>query len=147
MAECQSREDALVIWESALNRQLIRYDQLNTLPLNGAARKLLQECTPFSDSGLESLVQSRLRWLPTSVVQQVHVAGHRVDILIGARLILQIDGASHTGEQRNSDIDHDAELIQMNYTVIRVSYAQVMYHWEEVQDKVLGAFARGKHLA
>lgn len=147
VAECQTREDALVVWESALNKRLIDYASLATLSLNGAARDLLQVCTPFSDSGLESLVSSRLSWLPFPVLQQAFVLGHRVDVLIGQRLIVQIDGATHTGAQRTADIRHDAELIQRGYEVIRVSYEQVMHRWEEVERLILGAIARGKHLA
>ena len=147
VADCLPHEEALVIWESALNKQLLTYAQLEPLPFSHAARRILGACTPFSDSGLESLACSRLRWLPVPIRQQVYVAGHRVDILIGARLILQIDGAHHTGEQRTSDTLHDAQLLQMNYTVIRVSYVQVMFKWEEVQELVLQAIARGRHLA
>lgn len=147
VASCLPHEEALVIWESALNKQLTTHAQLDSLPLSHAARRTLLACTPFSDSGLESLVHSRLRWLPVSIRQQVFVAGHRVDFLIGARLILQIDGAHHTGVQRTNDTLHDAQLLQMNYTVIRVSYAQVIYKWEEVQELVLQAIARGRHLS
>ncbi|QIK62170.1 DUF559 domain-containing protein [Leucobacter viscericola] len=147
LAECQPREDALVIWESALNKRMTDYSSLATLPLNGAARRLLEVCTPFSDSGLESLVCSRLSWLPCPISQQSFVLGHRVDVLIGQRLVLQIDGATHTGAQRTEDIKHDAELKLRGYEVIRVSYEQVMFRWEEVERQILGAIARGKHLA
>lgn len=147
VAECRPRESALVVWESAMNRGLVDAAGLFRLPLSGRARRVLESCTPFSDSGLETLVVSRLRWLPVRVLQQIHVRGHRVDVLVGARLVVQIDGASHTGEKRDEDNLNDAVLKQMNYTVIRVSYRQVLYEWETVQGLVLGAVARGHHLA
>lgn len=147
VAECQPRETALAIWESALNGRHADALELRTLPLRGKARAILDACTPFSDSGLESLVCSRLRWLPVPVRQQVVVRGRRVDVLIGERLIVQIDGASHTGGQRTSDLIHDAESIAQGYRVIRLAYEQVVYRWEEAQGLILAAIARGEHRA
>lgn len=147
VASCQPFESALVVWESALNKQLVDYERLSALPLRGAAKDLLEVSTPFSDSGLESLVCKRLRWLRVPVRPQAWAHGRRVDFLIGERLVLQIDGATHTGQQRTSDIEHDAELMLRGYTIIRVSYEQVVHRWPEVQDRIMGAIARGKHLA
>lgn len=73
--------------------------------------------------------------------------GHRVDFLIGDRLVLQIDGGHHVGAQREADIAHDAVLRLHGYTVIRVGYAQVTERWPEVQDRILRAIAQGLHLA
>ncbi len=146
VAECQPREAALVIWESALNKREVDVLELQTLPLRRSARAILRSCTPFSDSGLESLVCSRLRWLPVPVRQQVVVRGRRLDVLIGERLVVQIDGATHTGTQRTSDIALDAELIKMGYRVVRLAYEQVMFRWEEAQGLILAAIARGEHL-
>lgn len=147
VAACQPRESALVIWESAMNKRLIDRARLSTLPLSQEARSLLERCTPYSDSGLESLVVERLRWLSVEVRQQIHLHGHRVDVLIGARLVVQIDGATHTGDQRDIDNRHDAELRQMGCRVLRVGYHQVMQQWEQVQGLILAAIARGEHLA
>lgn len=61
--------------------------------------------------------------------------------------MIQIDGLDHTGGQRAKDNRHDAALAQRGYHVIRVSYAEVVYRWPEVQDEILGAIARGLHLA
>lgn len=147
VAECQPREAAMVIWESALNRCLVDVLELQTLPLRRKAQEILSACTPFSDSGLESIVCSRLRWLPIPVRQQVVVGGRRVDVLIGERLIVQIDGATHAGAQRTSDIAFDAALIKLGYRVIRLSYEQVIYRWEEAQELILAAISLGEHIA
>lgn len=147
VAECQPGESALVIWESAMNARIVDYRRLETLPLRGRARRLLAECRPFADSGLESLMFQRLKWLPVRLRQQAFVVGHRVDLLIGDRLVVQIDGAHHTGAQRTADIAHDAQLMVRGYRVLRFSYEQVMFQWELVEDAVLGAIARGEHLA
>src|SRR5690606_34658000 len=65
---------------------------------------------PFADAGTETYLRSRLRWLKLRILIQIWVAGHRVDALIGDRLVLQIDGKHHVGAQRSEDIRHDAEL-------------------------------------
>ena len=147
VSRCQPHESALTILESALNKRLVTRAGLLKLPVSTAARRLLEVATPFADSGLESIVMSRLRWLRVAVVPQAWVEGHRVDVLIGERLILQIDGAHHTGAQRDEDIRHDAYLLTLGYSVIRVSYAQVLEHWPEVQARIMSAVAQGLHLA
>ncbi len=146
VSECQSREAATVIWESALNQKKIEYRQLMTLPLDRRARAILAQCTPFSDSGLETLVRSRLRWMRLPLRQQIMVDGRPVDLLIGERLVVQLDGATHTGAQRTADIAHDARLIALGYRVIRFSYDQVMFRWEEAQWIIQAAVSRGEHL-
>lgn len=144
---CQPKEHAIAVIESALNKQLITYTELTTLPMSQAAKDIVAACSRFSDSGLESLVRTRLRWLRVPIRQQVWLFGHRVDFLIGERLVLQIDGGHHVGAQRDSDIRHDALLHRHGYVVIRVSYRQVMDEWPETQDLILGAIARDLHSA
>lgn len=147
VAHCQPFESALVIWESALNKRLVDPLVLGRLPLSGRARQLLQRATPFADSGLETLVRSRLAWLRQRIIAQAWIAGHRVDYLIGQRLALQIDGGTHVGAQREEDIRHDAELTLMGYHVIRVGYRQVLDDWPAVQDQIMRAVAQGLHRA
>ncbi|MFS0895152.1 endonuclease domain-containing protein [Microbacterium sp. 179-I 3D3 NHS] len=89
----------------------------------------------------------RLRWLRLPIRVQIWIAGHRVDALIGDRIVLQIDGAHHVGAQRSEDIRHDAALKLMGFHVIRVSYTQMMDEWPMVQDLVMRAVAQGLHRA
>ncbi|QAB19128.1 DUF559 domain-containing protein [Leucobacter muris] len=147
IAHCQPREDAVAAWDSALNRNLVDRAALERLPLDGTARTVLAQTTPFADSGLESYVRLRLRWLRLRIVWQPWLYGHRVDFLIGERLVLQIDGSHHAGRQRTSDISHDAVLRLRGYSVLRVGYEQVMFRWPEVQTLVMEAVAQGLHLA
>lgn len=147
VARCRPHDEALAVWNSAFILGLVDRDVLRRLPLGPQARELVEEATPFSDSGLESVVVPRLRWLRLSLRRQVWIAGHRVDLLIGERLVLQIDGGHHVGAQRTSDIEHDARLMLMGYHVIRVGYDQVVNRWAEVQDLVMRAVAQGLHRA
>lgn len=146
-AACLPHEQALAIWDSALQKKLIDYPSLAALPLRGRARDVLAECTPFADSGLESIFRTRLRWLRVRIRYQSWVHGHRADFLVGDRLIVQIDGKQHEGAQRTSDRLHDAELAMRGYHVIRIGYAQVVHDWPSVEALILDAVARGLHLA
>jgi very-short-patch-repair endonuclease len=147
VAECEPFERALATWESALNKSLITLEALRGYHWKPAARRVLEHAMPFADAGLETYLRNRLRWLKLPVFTQIWIAGHRVDALIGERLIVQIDGAHHVGAQRSEDIRHDAELRLMGYTVIRVSYAQIMFEWHVVQDLIMRAVAQGLYRA
>lgn len=145
VALCQPRESALQIWESALRARLVDKQVLERMPLPAAALRILQDASPWSDSGVETLVVPRLRWLRLPMRRQIWIAGHRVDLLIGDRLVLQIDGGHHVGAQRERDIAHDAALRLRGYHVIRVGYWQVTERWHEVQDDIMRAVAQGLH--
>ncbi|MDX2375503.1 endonuclease domain-containing protein [Microbacterium sp. LRZ72] len=147
VAGCQPREAALAVWESALRQQLVDPLSLERMPLPAAARELLASASPWSDSGVETFVVPRLRWMRLPLRRQVWLAGHRVDLLIGDRLVLQIDGGHHVGAQRERDIAHDAELRLRGYHVIRIGYWQVIERWHEVQDVLMRAVAQGLHRA
>lgn len=147
VASCQTYEAARAVWDSALNRGVVTKEELERLPLRPSARRLLEDASPFSDSGLETFVVVRLRWLRVPIRAQIWISGHRVDFLIGDRLVLQIDGGHHVGLQRAEDVAHDAALTLKGYHVIRVTYAQVVARWHEVQDLVMRAIAQGLHRA
>lgn len=147
VALCQPYEAALAVWDSALNKQLVDKKKLERLGLRGQARELLANVVPFHDSGLETVVPPRLRWLGVPIRAQIWLYGHRVDFLIGDRLVLQIDGGHHVGRQRAEDIAHDAELMLRGYHVIRVGYDHVINHWPELQERIVEAVAQGLHEA
>lgn len=147
VAVCQPYETALAVWESALNRKLVVRASLERLPLGPTARRLCAEVDPFADSGLESFAVHRLRWMGVPLMRQAWIAGRRVDLLIGERLVLQIDGGHHVGAQRAADIAHDAELMLLGYHVIRVGYRAMVDDWPTVQARIMRAVAQGLHLA
>ena len=92
VASCLPYEQARAIWDSALNKRLVDSAALRRLPWTGAARRLADEATPWADSGLETFFVVRLRWLGLPIRVQIWIVGHRVDVLIGERLVVQIDG-------------------------------------------------------
>ena len=147
VATCQPYEAAMTIWESALRQGLIERATLMRLPLPRRARRILEHADPFADSGLETLFSIRLRWLRARILPQTWILGHRVDFLIGERLVVQIDGGHHVGSQRTIDIAHDAALMTAGYHVIRLSYEQIIDDWPAVQDIIARAVAAGLHRA
>ena len=147
VATCQPFESALAIWDSALRLRLVDATALRRLDLPTAARQVLEKATPFADSGLETLFRFRLRWLREPIRAQVVILDRPVDFLIGARLVVQLDGGHHVGAQRAADIAHDAQLALRGYHVLRFTYAQVMDDWPAVQEVIMHAVAAGLHLA
>lgn len=150
VARCQPLERALVVWESAVRTQRIGLDVLRRLPLRGPrARALLEVCSELSDSGIETIPALRLRRSGIRVRQQVTILGHRVDGLIGDRLVYQIDGFEHHREarQRRADIAHDRRLVLAGYTVLRYDYVQILFDWAAVELEIRTAIAQRAHLA
>lgn len=147
VADCEPFERALATWESALNQGLVTLAGLAEYPWKPAACEVFAQANPFADAGTETYLRSRLQWLGLRLVIQPWLAGHRVDALIGDRLVLQVDGRHHVGVQRSEDIRHDAELRLMGYHVIRISYQQLMHDWPMVQDLIMRAVAQSLHLA
>ena len=147
VAACQPHEAAMTIWESALRQGLVERAALMRLPFARRARRILERAIPFADSGLETLFSIRLRWLRVRILPQIWILGHRVDFLIGERLVVQIDGRHHVGTQRTADIAHDAALMAAGYYVIRLSYGQILDDWPTVQDVIARAVAAGLHRA
>lgn len=147
IARCQPYEDALATWESALRMRMVDPGVFARVRLPPSARRLLADATPFADAGTETILRTRLAWLRLPLTPQVWLFGHRVDFVIGERLVIQIDGGHHVGAQRSRDIAHDTELMLRGYHVIRIGYDQLMNQWASVQAQILAAVAQRLHLA
>ena len=150
VATCLPRTDALVIWESALRKRLVSAAELpRILWRSRAGRELASAASAQSDSVLETVLPHALRGLGLPVRQQVAIAGHRVDFLVGERLVIQTDGFEHHSdpEQRRADLEHDARLMLDGYRVIRLTYADVMADLPRTLDLVRRLVAQRLHLA
>ena len=148
VAVCLPREEALVIWESALRLGRILPSSVAHIPWRSiAAQTLANACDVLSDSGLETMVVDRLRALGLPVRQQVALLGHNVDILIGSRLVVQIDGWEHhsSAKDRARDNRHDARLRAAGYRVIRIGYAEVVHGWAAIELEIVTAVAQLAH--
>lgn len=148
VAHCLPPEATRVVWESAVRVERIDPDALRRVQWRSpAASACAAEVRGLSDSGIETLFVVRLGHWGLPVVQQALIAGRRVDVLIGEVLVVQIDGFAHhrTAAQRGADVAHDAELRLRGYTVLRFTYAQVVYDWPAVERAVARAVAAGLH--
>lgn len=149
VAKCQSLERALVVADSAVRAGHISRTELRSLHVRSAAfARVAAAVSELSDSGIETLPRLRLSAAGIHMRQQVRIAGHRVDGLVGERLVLQFDGADHLSrEQKQTDARHDNELRLMGYTVLRFTYQDVVEFWPYVEASVQRALAQGAHLA
>jgi very-short-patch-repair endonuclease len=150
VADCRPFDEAVATWESALRLRRVPAGVLARLPMRSAAARLVRTTSPaLSDSGIESIPVVRLARIGIVARQQVVLDGHPVDILIGERLVLQIDGFEfHRGTvQRERDLAQDRRLRLLGYTVFRYGYRQVLGEWDSVESEVRLAMAQGLHLA
>lgn len=148
IAECQPFERALAVFESAVRVGDVDLDRLRLMPIRSRRfRRVIDRVSHLSDSGIESIPRIRLARIGIHMSQQVVVDGHRVDGLIGERLILQFDGhAPHQdASQRSRDLAQDRRLALSGHTVLRFSYQQVMHEWTLVEREISDAIAQGRH--
>ncbi|NLT26862.1 MAG: DUF559 domain-containing protein [Microbacteriaceae bacterium] len=117
--------------------------------LGPGARTAVSRIDGRCESGTETI--ARL-WLESHGIP--HIPQHvvpgvgRIDFLIGDRLVLEVDSiAHHTGEDRyQADRTRDQLLIALGYTIVRVTYEDVMHRWPTVAKRLLAVIARGEHL-
>ncbi|WP_296191954.1 DUF559 domain-containing protein [uncultured Microbacterium sp.] len=148
VARCLDPADALAVWESAIRVRAVTAAALAAVQWRStAARELASLASSLSDSGIETRFIVLLRTLGVPFRQQVSIAGHAVDTLIGERIIAQLDGFAHhsSAADRRRDIAHDARLTLMGYTVFRFDYRQVFFESEWIVDTLLTAIAQQRH--
>ncbi|GHD41596.1 DUF559 domain-containing protein [Mycetocola manganoxydans] len=147
---CQTRENSIVVLDSALNRGLISRSDLGDIRsrIPRKYRPALDCADGRCESGLETKVRLRLKHRRLRHQTQVQIRGvGRVDILIGDRLVIETDGLEfHTGEAATRDRERDLALHRLGYIVMRLTYAMVMFRWDEVQAVIDGYVSRREHL-
>lgn len=97
-----------------------------------------------SDSGPESVARQRFDALGLIVRQQVRFEEiRRVDMRIGRRIIVEVDGRQFhdLSTAYENDRRGDDELVALGYVVLRFTYRQVMFDWPFVERTVLAALS------
>ncbi len=149
MLRCQPHDHAIATIDSALNLGLLGLPQLVELidRMPGIYARVIGEVDGAAQSGTESLARVRLRRRGMTVRTQVAIRGvGTVDLVIGERLVVEIDSRSHhLGKGYETDRARDLELFRLGYSVIRISYRRVMYDWISVESAILEAVRRGEH--
>lgn len=145
--ECLDLRAAVVLIDSVVNRRILDADVVvRLLVATPRGRRLLKLHDGSAESGIETLARLALRSRNLRVRTQVPIAGiGRVDLLIGDRLILELDGREwHSDFER--DRARDRALAARGYLVIRASYRQVMTEWPLVEAQILTLVRRREHL-
>ncbi len=148
-SRCVSAETMLVLLESAINLRLVDRADLH---------HILRHCPPkmidliaacrASESGTETMVRDRLRRRRVSVRSQVQIGDiGRVDLLVGRRLVVEVDSVAHHTDvvSYRRDRLRDLRLVARGYQVVRLTYEQVMFGWPEVEEHLLHLTRRREH--
>lgn len=146
-ARCLPPSDALAVWESAIRKRLTTPSELERVRWRSSvAESFASAASALSDSGVETRFIWIMRDIGVQVRQQVRIDGRPVDALIGERMVVQIDGfAHHQAADRRRDIEADARLTLLGFTVLRFDFHQVMFDPGYVQTVIRTAIAQGLH--
>ncbi len=148
MFNCSDEVSAVVALDSALNSGKLGAWQLPDLKalILPSRRASVDKADAGSQSGLETIVRLLLRAHRVRLRSQVQIAGvGRVDLLIGDRLVVELDGREFHENRFEEDRERDWELIQRGYLVVRVSYRMVMQQRGRLEAGLLALVRRGEH--
>ena len=151
LVRCADDLAIVVAVDSLLNMGLASLHEVERfLVLTRRGRRILSRVDGRAESGIESIVRVRLRARGIRLRTQVSIRGiGRVDMLIGDRLVVEVDGRGwHDRESSfESDRRRDAALVVRGFLVLRYSYKRVMEDWEAVEREVLSLIRRDRHVA
>lgn len=143
---CLDLRAAVVVVDSVLNRGLLTVATVERL-LGGSprGRRVLALADGSAESGIETVARLGLRRLRVRVRSQVVIPGvARVDLLIGDRLVLELDGRRWHADFE-ADRARDRLLVALGYLVIRASYRQVMDEWDVIAGQIATLVRRREH--
>lgn len=145
---CLPAEEAVCAIDSVLNLGAMTMSRLAGTLDTARGRKLLALADGGAASGLETLARLRLRARRLPVRVQVPIAGvGRVDLIVGDRLVVELDGdAWHsTPVQRETDRRRDSALVGRGYVAMRAGYSRVMDDWAGFEREILAVVRRREH--
>jgi very-short-patch-repair endonuclease len=147
---CVDDLTAVILIDSAMHSGLVSRAELEPL-LAGTnrGRRLGSRVDSRAESGTETIVRVRLRARGVRLRTQVPIAGiGRVDLLVGDRLVIEVDGETwHDRESTfESDRARDSALVTRGYIVLRYSYRRVMDDWDNVEREILSLVRRRVHV-
>ncbi len=150
LSRCGSVEQFVVALESALAQRLLTGREVGALRAGAESsrRAVLDFASSRSESGLESLARWRLHERGIECRQQVELPMiGRVDLVIGDRLIIELDGREHHASEVAFALDRrrDAAAAAQGFRTLRFSYAQVIHEWDSVEAAILSVIESGLH--
>lgn len=159
VATTESEDDAVACLDSALRLRLVSPSAMSALILGlpERCRHLEGLLDAASDGYPESIARRQLARAGVSARTQVCVPNERwIDLLIGDRLAIEIDGAGkytkdmspgEVARRMDADRTRDAFLEALGFHVIRLSYRMVMFDWPATLAMIMAVIERGDHLA
>ena len=114
-----------------------------------SVRRLLDECDPKAASGIESITRVRIRRKGVRLTTQAHIPGvGHVDMLIGDRLVVEVDGYAFHSEKENFQEDRRRNQVQAagNYVYMPFTYDDIVDRWPHVEETIMRAVHNGVHL-
>ncbi|WP_344339804.1 endonuclease domain-containing protein [Agrococcus versicolor] len=139
-----------VVADSLLHLRLATRDELETWSATAPARmRRALDRVDVAESGLESMVRLRLRSRNVRVRTQVRIEDMRVDLLVGDVLVVECDGGEHhaTWAAQAADRARDRRLTTLGFTVVRLTYGQIVDDWDAVEADLLSLVRRRAHRA
>ncbi len=148
---CQQGDLAIATLDSAVHFRRLTLTSLRMMATTwpSTSASLLSEVDGRAESFIESVLRVRLRRAGIPCEAQVPVAGRfRLDLLVGNRLAIEVDGyeTHHEREQIESDRAREGALVSLGFRILRFTYRQVMYDWQTVLDTIRACVERGEHL-
>ena len=111
-------------------------------------RRVIDLADPACDSGLETIARLLPYGRRIPYRTQAVIAGvGKVDLLIGDRLVVELDGAGFHTDATDfaEDRRRGLELVMRGYLVVRLAYRMVIHDWDRVQADLLELVSRGEH--
>jgi very-short-patch-repair endonuclease len=147
---CLDLRHAIAVTDSVLNMGLVSIEEV-TRRLAGRARgrAVLARCDPQAESGLETFARLALVSARIRVRSQVVIAGvGRVDLVVGDRLVIELDGAAWHGGTADFERDRlrDRALMARGYLVMRATYHQVLFELPTLVAQVQEVVRRREHI-
>jgi very-short-patch-repair endonuclease len=148
--ECCDRDTAIAIVDSALHNRSISVRGLRgivaTMPEK--YRSLVDETDARSESGYESVCRARCVRRGFRIRTQVGIPGvGRVDMLIGDRLIVEVDGREwhDDSDAYLADRARDLAAHLQGYVTVRLAPHHIVHEWAWAEHVLTAMVARGEH--
>lgn len=148
MVWCYTPEIVVATVDSALHAGWLQASEwlAEIARLPARLRRLLALVDGESESFLESIMRFRLRMLGIRTRLQVRIPSvGRVDLVIGTRLVIELDGWRYHRDRDSFEEDRrrDARLAVLGYRVLRFTYRQLMRKWQVVRTTIAACIAQG----
>jgi very-short-patch-repair endonuclease len=151
VVECCDRDTAIAVIDSALQLRTTTLSRvastIATLPEQH--KSLLREVDARSESGYESICRARLTRLGLRPCTQASIPGvGRVDLIVGDRLLIEVDGKEwhDRADAFLADRSRDLAAHRQGFTTVRLAPSHTTSEWQWVERVIMSIVARGEHM-